>query len=112
MSSGRKVNKVKTIVIRENETGDTVFRSEVTDREHLTTRERAKATEVKVTSRIDTVYIQKDSVSVEDKKIGLSASADGVSKRSGFLTYVKWITALVCAVVVLIITIKVCLRRR
>ena len=73
----------KTIIIRENETGDTVFRSEVTDREHLTTRERAKATEVKVIERIDTVYIQKDSVSVEDKKIGLSASADGGSKRSG-----------------------------
>ena len=60
--------------------------------------------------KTDTVYIQKDSVSVEDKKIGLSASTDGGPKRSGFLTYVKWITALVCAIVVLIITMKVCLR--
>ena len=84
----------KTIVIRENETGDTVFRSEVTDRERLTTRERATAIEVKVIERIDTVYIQKDSVSVEDKKIGLSASTDGGPKRSGFLTYVKWICAI------------------
>ena len=72
----------------------------------------ARATEVKVIERIDTVYIQKDSVSVEDKKIGLSASTDGGSKRSGFLTYVKWICALICSVVVLVIVIKVCLLRR
>ena len=101
-----------------------------------------EATPVAVTipvavTRIDTVYIGKDSLSVENKKIGLSASADGGSKKSGlselflchdsgkpkrawslrsllhrFLTYVKWITALICAVVVLIITIKVCSQRR
>ena len=63
-------------------------------------------------TRIDTVYIGKDSLSVENKKIGLSTSADGGSKKSGFLTYVKWIFALICAIVVLIITMKVCSLRR
>ena len=106
------LREVTTITIRENEQGDTLRVSTVTDRERLTTRDLARATEVKIVERIDTVYIQKDSVSVEDKKIGLSASTDGGPKRSGFLTYVKWICALVCAVVVLVIVIKVCLLRR
>ena len=88
------LREVTTITIRENEQGDTLRVSTVTDRERLTTRDLARATEVKIVERIDTVYIQKDSVSVEDKKIGLSASTDGGSKRSGFLTYVKWILAI------------------
>ena len=105
------LREVTTITIRENEQGDTLRVSTVTDRQRLTTRDLARATEVKIVERIDTVYIQKDSVSVEDKKIGLSASTDGGSKRSGFLTYVKWIFALVCAITVLIITVKLCLHR-
>ena len=88
------LREVTTITIRENEQGDTLRVSTVTDRERLTTRDLARAKEVKIVERIDTVYIQKDSVSVEDKKIGLSASTDGGSKRSGFLTYVKWILAI------------------
>ena len=104
---------------------------QITDRTRARNRDNVVAQKVKIVERIDTVYIQKDSVSVEDKKIGLSASADGGSKKSGlselflchdsgkpkrawslrsllhrFLTYVKWITALVCAVVVLILVIR------
>jgi len=88
------LREVTTITIRENEQGDTLRVSTVTDRERLTTRDLARATEVKIVERIDTVYIQRDSVSVEDKNIGLSASTDGGSKRSGLLTYVKWILAI------------------
>lgn len=88
------LREVTTITIRENEQGDTLRVSTVTDRERLTTRDLARASEVKIVERIDTVYIQKDSVSVEDKKIGLSASTDGGPKQSGFLTYVKWILAI------------------
>ena len=90
LGRAKRQSRATTITIRENEQGDTLRVSTVTDRERLTTRDLARATEVKVIERIDTVYIQKDSVSVEDKKIGLSASTDGGSKRSGFLTYVKW----------------------
>ena len=54
------------------------------------------------------VYIEKrDSVFVQTN----TALTDRTDKKSGFLTYVKWIFALICAIVVLIITIKVCLRR-
>ena len=131
------LREVTTITIRENEQGDTLRVSTVTDRDRLRSRENRRTkqeqsqarlgyalqgggnakrnlrrVETVTVTRIDTVYIQKDSLSVENKKIGLSASADGGSKKSGFLTYVKWIFALICAIVVLIITIKVCSLRR
>jgi len=78
----------------------------VTDRDRLRSRENLRRVETVTVTRIDTVYIGKDSLSVENKKIGLSASADGGSKKSGFLTYVKWIFALICAVVVLILVLR------
>ena len=130
------LREVTTITIDRNDKGDTLKVVQITDRTRARNRDNVVAQKVKVIERIDTVYIQKDSVNVEDKKIGLSASADGGSKRSGlselflchdsgkpkrawslrsllhrFLTYVKWITALVCAIIGLIITIKLCLHR-
>ena len=136
LGRAKRQSRATTISIRENEQGDTLRVSTVTDRDRLRSRENRRTkqeqsqarlgyalqgggnakrnlrrVETVTVTRIDTVYIQKDSLSVENKKIGLSASADGGSKKSGFLTYVKWITALICAITVLIITIKVCLRR-
>lgn len=99
---------------KESREGDTLRVSTVTDRDRLRSRENLRRVETVTVTRIDTVYIQKDSIGIEDKKIGLSASADGNAsgKRAGFLTYVKWICALICAIIGLIITIKVCLLRR
>ena len=105
------LREVTTITIDRNEKGDTLKVVQITDRTRARNRDNVVAQKVKVIERIDTVYIQKDSVSVEDKKIGLSASADVSSKRSRFLTYIKWITALICAIIGLIITIKLCLHR-
>ena len=100
------LREVTTITIDRNDKGDTLKVVQITDRTRARNRDNVVAQKVKVIECIDTVYIQKDSVNVEDKKIGLSASTDGGSKRSGFLTYVKWIFALVCAVVVLILVIR------
>ena len=130
------LKEVTTITIDRNDKGDTLKVVQITDRTRARNRDNVVSQKVKIVERIDTVYIQKDSVSVEDKKIGLSASTDGGSKKSGlselflchdsgkpkrawslrsllhrFLTYVKWIFALVCAVVVLVVVIKVCLRK-
>ena len=125
------LREVTTITIDRNDKGDTLKVVQITDRTRARNRDNVVAQKVKIVERIDTVYIQKDSVSVEDKKIGLSASTDGGSKRSGlselflchdsgkpkrawslrsllhrFLTYVKWIFALICAVVVLVVVIR------
>ena len=88
------LKEVTTITIDRNDKGDTLKVVQITDRTRARNRDNVVAQKVKIVERIDTVYIQKDSVSVEDKKIGLSASADGGSKKSGFLTYVKWILAI------------------
>lgn len=109
------VIETKTITITQNEAGDTLRFEKVTDR----TRSRA-TTDVRnrtegLTVERDSASVKKDSVSVEDKKIGLSASTgtdpSGKSGKSVFLTALKWIFAIICAIIVLIITIKVCLRR-
>ena len=100
------LREVTTITIDRNDKGDTLKVVQITDRTRARNRDNVVAQKVKVIERIDTVYIQKDSVSVEDKKIGLSASADGSPKKSGFLTYIKWFFALICAVVVLILVIR------
>ena len=105
------LQEVVTITIDRNEAGDTLRLEKVTDRTRSRSRDAQQAIRSQRTVEKDSVSVERDSVAVEDKKIGLSASTDGVSKRSGFLTYVKWIIALICAIVVLIITIKVCLRR-
>ena len=62
----------------------------------------------------DTVYVEQRDSSLQVTAYGLQE--DGTPTVSGKLSAVskvlKWITALVCAVVVLIITVKVCLLRR
>ena len=109
------VTITKTVTITENEQGDTVRVVQVTDRDRVRDRAAVRDKEEKVIERIDTVYIQKDSVSVEDKKIGLSASTgtdpSGKSGKSVFLTALKWICFIILGLIALIITMKVCLRR-
>ena len=56
----------------------------------------------------DTVYVERvDTVEVQ-KFQGTSSS---LNPHPSALRYLKWIFALICAVVVLIITVKVCLRK-
>ena len=131
------LKEVTTITIDRNDKGDTLKVVQITDRTRARNRDNVVAQKVKVIECIDTVYIQKDSVNVEDKKIGLSASADGGSKKSGlselflchdsgkpkrawslrsllhrFLTYVKWIFWIIIGLIGLIVTVKVCSLRR
>ena len=56
----------------------------------------------------DTVYVERvDTVEVQK----LQGTSSSLNPHPSALRYLKWIFALVCAVVVLIITMKVCLRR-
>ena len=77
------LKEVTTITIDRNDKGDTLKVVQITDRTRARNRDNVVAQKVKIVERIDTVYIQKDSVNVEDKKIGLSASTDGSPKKSG-----------------------------
>ena len=56
----------------------------------------------------DTVYVERvDTVEVQK----LQGTSSSLNPHPSALRYLKWIFALICAVVVLIITMKVCLRR-
>ena len=97
------LKEVTTVTVQLNETGDTVKVSTVTDRTRASSRDRVRDVEIKVVERTDTVYVEKrDSVYVQTNA-GLT---NDTKTKSGFLTYVKWIFALVCAVVVLILVIR------
>ena len=97
------LKEVTTVTVQLNETGDTVKVSTVTDRTRASSRDRVRDVAIKVLERTDTVYVEKrDSVYVQTNT-GLT---NDTKKKSGFLTYVKWIFALVCAVVVLILVIR------
>ena len=103
------LREVTTITIDRNDKGDTLKVVQVTDLTRARSRDNVVAQRVKTEVRVDTVYVEKrDSILGKDSGFRVQASSE---KKSGFLTYVKWIFALICAIVVLIITVKVCLQR-
>ena len=77
----------------------------MTDRERVRSRADVRSKKEVVRVERDTVYIEKrDSVVVRD--------AANISHHTSAISHLlKWIFAVICAIIVLIITIKICLRR-
>jgi len=95
--------EVTTITVDRNDKGDTLRQSIVTDRERVRNAAdvRSKTVDVKVVR--DTVYIDKrDSVLVERHQ------PSDVGHQTSIL---KWIFAVICAIIVLIIVVKLGLRK-
>ena len=102
------LREVTTITVQLGQTGDTVRVAQVTERDRLRDRSAVRDKEEKLVVRVDTVYIERrDSSFVKTTKGGEDKSTWGGRFRSTL----KWIFALLCVLVVLIITVKVCLRR-
>ena len=100
------LREVTTITVQLGQTGDTVKVAQVTERDRFRDRKAVKDKEEKLIIQKDTVYIEKrDSVS----NTNLTNSTN--EKKSSFLSILKWTFAILCAIIVLIITVKVCLRR-
>ena len=95
------VTITKTIMIRENEQGDTLRMTTVTDRTRIRDRERAKDVELKVVEKHDTVFVQKtDSVLVSNTNL-----TNGTNKRaSPVVLTLKWVFWIIVAVIALTIT--------
>ena len=97
------IREVTTITVQTNETGDTVKVVQITDRDRARNREAVRDKEERLVVRTDTVYIEKrDSVFVQGNPRIIAAPYQGTLN----LTYVKWIFALICAIVVLILVIR------
>ena len=96
------LREVTTITVQQNEAGDTVFRSVVTDRDRVRERAAVKDKEEKVIVRTDTVYVAvRDSTDV--RNYGATESQSGGTALNRTL---KWIFWIVVAVIVLIGIVK------
>ena len=97
------VMEVTTVTIRENEQGDTLRMTTVTDRTRIRDRERAKDVEVKVVEKHDTVFVQKtDSVLVSNTNC-----TNGTNRASPVAQTLKWVFWIIVAIGGLIIVIRV-----
>ena len=116
------IREVTTITVQTNEASDTVKVVQITDRDRARNREAVRDKEERLVVKTDTVYIEKRDSSLRVSSLGAYGLQEDPSACSGRATIsgklsavskiLKWIFALVCAVVVLIITVKVCLLRR
>lgn len=104
------VREVTTITIQLNEQGDTTFRGLVTDRTTVRDRQMSeiRAKREEVTFRMDTVYIERDSLRVAT--YGLPDVTQKAHKtqilRSGFVSALQWIFLIIVAAAVLIIVMR------
>jgi hypothetical protein len=97
------IREVTTITVDRNDKGDTLRQSIVTDRYRGRDASQLRDKSEKIIVKTDTVYVEKrDSVLVERHQ------PSSVSHQKSIL---KWIFAVICAIIGLIITVKVCLRR-
>lgn len=98
------LREITTITVDRNDKGDTLRQSIVTDRERVRNAADVRSKTVGVRVVRDTVYIEKrDSVVV--KEANVSHQTPSISHL------LKWIFWIVCAIIVLIIVIKLGLRR-
>ncbi len=93
----------KTITIRENEQGDTVRMSVVTDRDRVRDRSQLRDKSEKIIVRVDTVYVErKDSVLVKSEELRVKSD-----RPSAFVSALRWVFWIIVAVGGLIVLIKV-----
>ena len=93
----------RTITVQTNDKGDTLRVNTETDRERIRSKADVRRQKVKTEVVRDTVYIEKrDSVFVQTN----TALTNPTNKKNTFVSSLKWILALVCAVVVLILVIR------
>lgn len=96
------LREVTTITVRENEWGDTIRMSVVTDRDRVRERAAVRDKEEKVIMKTDTVFVAvRDSTEV--RNYGVSESR---SRASPVVSVLKWIFRILICVIVLVIVFK------
>lgn len=90
-----------TIVIRENEAGDTLRLSKVTERDRIRDRAQERSKEVEMRVVRDTVFIEKrDSVSTTTNL------SNPTNKASPVVSGLKWVFWIIIALTVLVVILK------
>jgi hypothetical protein len=97
------LREVTTITVRENEWGDTIRMSVVTDRDRVRERAAVRDKEEKVIMKTDTVFVAvRDSVDVRNYETTELQSGGTALHRT-----LKWIFCIIVAVTVLVVVIRV-----
>ena len=103
------ITVTKTITIRENEAGDTVRVSTVTERDHVRDRSQSKVKSEKLKVERDTVYIEREA----DKTVaavGTNTEIDeqgNIRHQPSYIRLLKWLFLTILAVIALIILIRI-----
>jgi hypothetical protein len=96
------IMETTTIVVDRNETGDTLKLSTVTERDRVRDRAQVKDQHERIVMKTDTVFVAtRDSSYITNTDL-----TNRTNERSGFVYGVKWLVALVAAVIVLVIVLK------
>ena len=102
--------EVTTITVRENEVGDTLRMTTVTDRTRASTRDRYHDVQEKVIVRTDTVYLERQA----DKQVAVVAGSNVEIDKEGNVTKrinriaqtLKWVFFTLLSLTALIIILK------
>lgn len=99
------LREVTTITVDRNDRGDTLKVVQITDRDRIRDRSQVRDKSEKLIVKTDTVYIAvRDSVSSSKFQV----SGDSLNPRpSTLILTLKWMFAVICAVGVLIMVVKV-----
>ena len=108
------IREVTTITIRQNEAGDTLKVTQVTDRDCIRSKADVRSKKEVVRVERDTVYIEKRDSSLQVTAYGLQEDGTPTisSKLSAVSKVLKWIFWILIGLIGLIITMKVCSLRR
>ena len=92
-----------TIIVRENEQGDTLRLSKVTERDRIRDRAEVREQQERVVVRHDTVFVAiRDSTNVQKTNI-----TEGGNRPPAFISALKWIFWILVCVIILITGYKV-----
>ena len=95
------VVEVTTVTIRENERGDTIRVSTVTDRERIRNRAVSRNSQVRI--KVDTVYVERrDSVLVKSEERNVNGG-----RASPWVLTLKWVFWVIIAIIALIIMVRI-----
>ena len=104
----------KTITIRENENGDTLRMTTVTDRERIRSMSDVRSKKEDVYVRTDTVYIEKEAdktVAVAGPNVEIDKDGNVTKRVNRVAQTLKWLFLTLVAVIAIIILIRIKLRR-
>ena len=109
------VKEVTTIIVRENEVGDTLRMTTVTDRTRASTKDRYHDVKEKVLIKTDTVYVEKQSdkqtVVAADPNVEIDKDGNVTRKVNRISQTLKWVFFVLIALSVFIIVFRIFIKR-